>query len=403
MRALFAFVAVVLVACGAPKAPEESPLGDVDALDKDDSFAKPTEHGAIAFGARVVESFDAKAQYHAWTFALSGAGSVAMKTAYGGRGTPDTVVYLYRRAANGRWGGYLAKNDDASATSTWSSLTRALTAGEYRVIVKGYSAREVGRFALTVDCSGAGCAPAAPACLFGSTYGELVDSTGPVRVTGRTTLHLADAATLSAIQGAQLVRALHASTHTDVTTVAEAFAAADQGEINYVRVWDEAGSRSFVAVEYGAGDNSYGALFPESSADAVAEIHDGDLLSCMVKAETCLFGPTFHALRTGTAFVVESQKVLTASSTLSALESAQLLAAVRESNSDVATVAEAITAVDEDQVNQVGLRDAATGQRFTAYEYGAGDSSYGAIFVAGTTTRAAAIHDGDHYGCAVFR
>lgn len=66
-------------------------------------------------------------------------------------------------------------------------------------------------------------------------------------------------------------------------------------------------------------------------------------------------------------------------------------------------MAEAFAAVDEQQVNQYGLRHRGTGRRFTAYEYGAGDNSYGAVFTAATLGRAAAIHDGDIYACAVFR
>lgn len=402
MRAWLAVVTLLFVAaCGTAKpAAEEDPLLDAE---KDDSFRQPTDHGTILFGQRVVESLDRGSRYHAWSFTLRGDARVALRTSYGGRGTPDTVMYLYRRGAHG-WGSAIAKNDDASETSRWSTIDRALGAGVYRVIVKGYTAHEVGRFALTADCSGAGCTMAPPAtCLFGDTFGAVGDS-GPVRITNRNRFTSPTTpTTLTDLQKTQIIRALHASSYTDVTTIDEAFAAADQNEINLVWIWDENGRRSFVAVEYGAGDNSYGAIFPQDSATPVAEIHDGDLASCTVKAESCLFDGTFTEVRTAGSFVVESQAVLTAASALSATESAQLLAAVRESYADVANVAEAFAAVDEQQVNQYGLRHRGTGRRFTAYEYGAGDNSYGAVFTAATLGRAAAIHDADIYACAVFR
>jgi hypothetical protein len=400
-RSWLPLVAVLSFACGTPKAAtEEDPLLDAE---KDDSFRKPTDHGALLFGQSVTESLDRGARYHAWSFTLPGSASVQIKTSYGGRGTPDTVVYLYRRGETG-WGSAIAKNDDAHDDTRWSSLSRALDAGVYRVIVKGYTANEVGRFKLTVDCAGDGCTAApAPSCLFGETFRDLTDE-GLVRVVGRTRFTSPTApTTLTTLQEAQIIRALHASSHTDVMTIAQAFAAADQNEINLVWIWDGPGDRRFVAVEYGAGDNSYGAYFPVESAEPVAEIHDGDLLECTVKAETCLFADTFPDVRRDGTFVVESTTVLTVASALTAMEEAQLLAAVRESYEDVATVADAFASVDGAQINRIALRHRATGRRFTAFEYGAGDSSCGAIFTAATISRAAEISDGDITNCAAFR
>ena len=52
---------------------------------------------------------------------------------------------------------------------------------------------------------------------------------------------------------------------------------------------------------------------------------------------------------------------------------------------------QAFAAVDQQVIRRVDLYDEAGGRAFTAFEYGAGDNSYGAIFVAGTKTRAASI------------
>jgi hypothetical protein len=65
----------------------------------------------------------------------------------------------------------------------------------------------------------------------------------------------------------------------DVATLGGVFAAVDQGELN-VRTYRHADGREFVAVEYGAGENSYGAFFAAGGTTQVASIRDGDLASC---------------------------------------------------------------------------------------------------------------------------
>lgn len=50
-------------------------------------------------------------------------------------------------------------------------------------------------------------------------------------------------------------------------------------------------------------------------------------------------------------------------------------------------------------MRRIELREAAGTRRFTVYEYGVGDNSYGAFFSAGSTELVAAIHDGDLLDC----
>src|SRR5690242_16765574 len=79
-----------------------------------DSFAKPTTHGAIAFGTAPEATLTAAEKFHEWTFALTGPAQLRAFTgpATGGRAV-DTVLYLYKRTATGTWGSYIAKNDDS--------------------------------------------------------------------------------------------------------------------------------------------------------------------------------------------------------------------------------------------------------------------------------------------------
>lgn len=51
----------------------------------------------------------------------------------------------------------------------------------------------------------------------------------------------------------------------------------------------------------------------------------------------------------------------------------------------------------------IDLRHGPTGTTVRAFEYGAGDNSYGAIFKGGTTERLASIVDLTYYDCAFGR
>ena len=70
---------------------------------------------------------------------------------------------------------------------------------------------------------------------------------------------------------------------------------------------------------------------------------------------------------------------------------------------DATSLADGLTRVDGRTLNVVDLRHTPTGTTVRAFEYGAGDNSYGAIFKAGTTTRLASIVDLTYYDCAFAR
>lgn len=85
---------------------------------------------------------------------------------------------------------------------------------------------------------------------------------------------------LSALERAQIVAAVQESAHTDVTTVEEAFDRVDGHEINRIVLRDEGTNQFYVEVEYGAGDNPYGAIFYWGTAHKAAAIHDGFQEEC---------------------------------------------------------------------------------------------------------------------------
>lgn len=286
MKKLFPIV-FVLGAC-ATDVDTKGPSEDEDAPDfsgKSDSFAKPLDHGFLIFGIQESTALTDDQKFHAWEFELSGPARVELSTTYAVRGQrkTDTVLYLYKAKPDGSgWGSYIARNDDASATTVYSKLAKSLDVGHYRVLVKGFAADTRGKFAVGGTCSGDGCfiAPPASACLFGDSYYEIAENAALTRVAAKITP--ANLAGLTAEQQRRFVVAVQQSSHTDVMTAAEALDAVDQNECNLVTITKTATGATYVAYEYGVGDNSYGAIFDDVTGEMVTNIHDGDLENCTV-------------------------------------------------------------------------------------------------------------------------
>ncbi|MEZ4221973.1 MAG: hypothetical protein R3B13_13655 [Polyangiaceae bacterium] len=131
---------------------------------KFDSFTKPTDNGAFNFGAKTASRISDDERYQAWSFRLTDAAKVELRTdAAGTAPSLDTVLYLYRRPHGATsWGKYIAKNDDYGG-KVWSRLAGEFDKGEYRLIIKGRKKALRGDFALEGSCDGLGCAPA-PTC-----------------------------------------------------------------------------------------------------------------------------------------------------------------------------------------------------------------------------------------------
>lgn len=113
----------------------------------------------------------------------------------------------------------------------------------------------------------------------------------------------------------------------------------------------------------------------------------------------CVFGQVYRDLFAGGAIVVVAERQLDPSSSTNAIQRDQIVIAVQAAYEDVTTVSEAFAAVDQSVIHHVELWDASNRLAYTAYEFGAGDNSYGRIFAFGSTTIAATIHDGDLDGC----
>ena len=168
------------------------------------------------------------------------------------------------------------------AQVTSADITRAVTYAKSTMIAKydlnenGLSATEVKKMSLTGKLAVSlakelKAAAAAKSPLDEGTFHEFLEK---VTLSSRT--KVTEAGQVDALLGKQLIEACHQSSYTDVTTLAQAFDAVDQGEFVVSQVKDKKTGELYTAIDYGAGDNTYGAIF-NTSGKLLAQIHDGDL------------------------------------------------------------------------------------------------------------------------------
>ncbi len=353
----------------------------------------------LVFGMKQPVTLTRSATAQAFTFELSDRASVVLSTHADESGRQvDTVLALYRERAHG-WGPVFASNDDYDH-ARFSNITRELPQGRYRLQVKGFRRASVGSFTLASRCVGKGCPPLATSCLFGADASEL-GHRNEVVVSRSDSISAADQV-FGELQHQQFLQAVRLAAP-EARDVTEALTRVDGGTVQRSWLWDALGSRQFIAYQYTFQQITYGAVFTQNAAELVARVEAGTFTACSVRPEHCLFGNTYHELRESRAFQLESASVVTPATVaeLSTLQQAQLLAAVQVAYEE-ASDGSALSSVDQNEINRVLLRERASGRSFTAYEYGAGDNSYGAVFESDSTSMATQIQDGDLYGCRVF-
>lgn len=274
-------VASGLTACAGETG--KGPESGVPSDGKFDSFARPTDHGELSFGGTVQIEITEEARFHSFTFALDGAAAVQIQTFRGleKKKAVDTVLYLYRRRADGTYGPFIAKNDD-NGDSQLSLLSETLDAGEYRFLVKGYDEADQGRVGVGLACTGAGCDVteyAGDDCAFGQHYRDIAVSANFKVLDAARYETVAD---VPAEQADAVLSSIAWTYGEQATTLAEALDVIDDGGVNYRRL-EEVGGAEYWSFEYGAGDNSYGAVIDPATGDIVVENHDGDLYECAVE------------------------------------------------------------------------------------------------------------------------
>jgi hypothetical protein len=245
-------------------------------------------------------------------------------------------------------------------------------------------------------------------CLFGDMFSIEGDLPGLVARLGRhvqvldqTDLDRTSLARMGEVTKRQLVRAMHASSHTDVRTAEEAFERADGGIIERYTLSDTKGARSYTAIIYGAGDNTYGAIFERGTDTVAALVQDSDFHECKPKPENCIFGSTDEEMHASSYLEKVSELDSRNEITLTGEQEALLLAGIRVHRPEAATLAEALQAVDEGAAMLTIFRQKSTGREFASVEYALGDNSYGAVLDKATKATVAVIGDAEVDRCAV--
>jgi len=119
--------------------------------------------------------------------------------------------------------------------------------------------------------------------VFGARYRDVFGTEVPLVV--RWQRQLRAGAVLDGVEASQIIRAVRETAYSEVASVAEAFAAVDEGVANQAALWDASNRREYVVYEVGAGDNSFGAFFAAGSVEPAARIVDGDITDCSTTAQ----------------------------------------------------------------------------------------------------------------------
>lgn len=365
---------------------------------KTDSWGHPTAYGTLFENTWQFGALDPSTsqRYPAWSFFLDGSATVTVLTRVAPTDQPAlraTVLYLYKQREVGTWE-RIARTEPGDS---FARLTKSLETGAYRVIAKGLEESAAGEFMLKLACTGDGCADG-PQCLVGDTFNALRGAkAGAVIDDGKTVLTAASE--LTEPLKAQIIAAVRESSHDDVTTIEGAFAAVDQNEVNRFRFRDTLAGRTLVAIEYGAGDNSYGAFFVEDSATVAAGIHDGEIAGCTLAPQACVFGQTM-----GDAAFMPNLKTLgsqdyRAATGIDGMLAKQVVATF--ASTGATTVEAAIAAADDNTIYVEQLKHA-DGRRFVAIHYYGGDNPVGAYFAADSDVPVALNGDGDLSACTAY-
>lgn len=280
---------IALTACGDPQeqqskgAPAHSP--DLN-LGKADHALTLKPQGVLGFGPAlaVTSDFVGAGQLHTYELAVGAQAELSLEiTQRGSSRGLDSILYVFGpRDADGQYPPTIVAYDDDRG---WGALSRirplTLAAeGTYLVVVGTFSVRQRGNYRLEATCLGASCEPVTPAptsCVFGDQYNALFGAHPYVIPTAARKIVASSSATT--LERQQLLAAV-ATTYDEVTTFAQALDAVDDYEVNQTQLWDASNRLAYVAYEFGAGGNSYGAIVPAQDSTIVAKIQDGELNDC---------------------------------------------------------------------------------------------------------------------------
>lgn len=217
------------------------------------------------------------------------------------------------------------------------------------------------------------------------------------RMTIGSRVTLTDPAGIDLTLKQQIIAATHQSTYTHVKTLADAFEAVDMGEFAITEFTDPASGKAYVGIDYGAGDSTYGAIF-EAGSDTVAfAIQDGGVEEPVAappaSKEPMAPGESWYLLK-GRSEIVTTETITDVKG-LEYLFGQQLVSAAKQAGFKVNTPEEALAAVDAGGFTVTRFNDPAKRDQYLGIDFGAGDSTYGAIFRTYSSDAVFGIHDGE--------
>lgn len=365
--------ALSLLGC-ASEIPQEGPLVTPPFGDgKADVGDRVVDRGPLAFGVAVEAEIVEDLEFHGYTLAARPGAIVTLDvTQRGSSRSIDTSLFVYGpRSDAGGYGTEAIAFDDDAGWGRLSRLTRLELAagGTYLVVVGTHDARGRGRYRLEPRCESGECAPLEPP--------PPAEGACPAAFAAAITACIDDHVENDPEWFYSMTRRDLVEQCADVEILAPAYDALCAGA---------APPAELCAL----------------GLEGVAREH---VPTCLGEAwnreldEQCVFGDRYRDLFQPGALVVMARRELRDGAALDATEERQVIAAVGAASYEPTTVAEAFGSVDEGVVFQTELWDASNRRAFTAYEYGAGDNSYGLIFDHGVTRVAARIGDGDLYEC----
>ena len=363
---------LLLAACSADKGPALEPeFADGKADVGDQVIAK----GGLALGGEATTTFTGDLQFYGWTIETRAGAHVTLEVTQRGsaRGL-DTTLYLYGpKTENGGFGTTAIAFDDDAGYGKLSKL-RGFTvtdAGVYLVVLGTHDGRGRGNVRVTASCD-----DGLDAC------NPVVGGGGDCPVVIAADIRACVTEFLADPDNSGTTEAYATELCADAEPVADAYdATCGAGE---KPIWCEGDYETFATT-----------VLPVCLRELQGEILD----------RTCALGDTFYNLRQGTTrgVGIVGRRVIESVTGLSRIEKEQVVEAVKAASYEgIRDAADALSRVDEEKIFVYEIWDATNRRTYQAFEYGAGDNSYGKIFHQGTTQGAARIGDGDLYDCTVF-
>lgn len=116
-------------------------------------------------------------------------------------------------------------------------------------------------------------------CALGLTFGDIQAPLSTIVITENTDIDAGNLAELDDVAKAQIERAFDLNDVIEADTLAERFDNVDEAFVNYLELWEGTNGQAYVAIEFGQGDNGFGAVFDWGTTDLAVQIVDSDLVT----------------------------------------------------------------------------------------------------------------------------